>query len=102
MDTITEVRETGSGGRAEQRRLLLAAGSGDTEAFARFYDLTSTRVHELSLLMTRDADAAASLTRSAYLEAWRSAPSYDPYRVGPLAWLLAIVHATGRQACAAA
>lgn len=101
MSTNREVRETGSGGKAEQRRLLLAAGTGDTEAFARFYDLTSARVHELALLMTRDADAAARLTRAAYLEAWRTAPSYDPYRVGPLAWLLAIAQATGRQACAA-
>lgn len=102
MSVSSEVRESGSGGRAEQRRLLRAAGAGDVEAFARFYDLTSARVHALSLLVTRDPGAATELTRAAYLEAWRCASSYDPEQVGPLAWVLSIAHAVGRAAPAAA
>lgn len=102
MGTSSEVREDGSGGRAEQRRLLLAAGAGDAGAFERFYDLTCARVHALSLLVTRDPVAAAGLTRAAYLEAWRCASAYDPEGIGPLAWVLSIAQAVGREARAAA
>lgn len=94
--------EHGSGGKSEQRRLLAAVGAGDADALARFYDLTSSRVHALALAVTRDAAAAAELTRRTYLEVWRSASDHDPDAMSPLAWVLSITHALGRSSCAAA
>lgn len=94
--------EHGCGGKSEQRRLLAAVGAGDADALARFYDLTSSRVHALALAVSSDAAIAAELTRITYLEVWRTASDYDPDAMSPLAWLLALTHALGRASCAAA
>lgn len=71
--------------------LLVRAGQGDREAFAGVYDESVCAVYRLALCLTREPDRAADLVRRGYLEAWRTAPRFDPRSARPLPWLLATV-----------
>jgi RNA polymerase sigma-70 factor (ECF subfamily) len=62
--------------------------AGDSEALARLYDRTAASVNGLALRILGDREAAEEVTVDVFLQAWRSATSYDPMRGSPLAWLL--------------
>ncbi|MFC4945024.1 hypothetical protein [Pseudonocardia sp. GCM10023141] len=70
--------------------LLAAAGHGDVDAFAAFYDLTAAMVFGLMRgALGKETDVAEQATARAYLQVWRSAPSFHPSD-GPATALLLI------------
>lgn len=68
-------------------RALLAAGRGDQDAFARFYDATSAHVFSLALEMAHGRQACEDLALESYVEAWRAAPTFDRAHCSAKTWL---------------
>lgn len=58
---------------------LVAAGRGDTDAFAAFYDSTAPRIVGLFHAVVGRLEPAESLTAEVYLTVWRDAPTFDPH-----------------------
>lgn len=79
-------------------RLLVRSGSGDTEAFAELYDRLAPRVFGVVTCLLRDDVASESITREAFIEAWRRAPTYDPSHSSATAWTVVIAHRTAVRA----
>ncbi|HZR82707.1 MAG TPA: sigma-70 family RNA polymerase sigma factor [Candidatus Binatia bacterium] len=70
--------------------LIALCSAGDSSALARLYDRTAAQVNGLALRILSDREAAEEITIDVYLQAWRSAASYDAERGSPLAWLLTL------------
>lgn len=68
--------------------LLVRAGRGDEDAFARFYDLTSGVAYRAMCQRYDDRAAAEAATEALYLRAWDLAPRHAGSGLSPLAWLL--------------
>ena len=58
--------------------LLVAAGRGDLDAFAAFYDRTAPTVFRMLHGVLDHAARAERATEDVYLQLWRAAPSFDP------------------------
>lgn len=58
--------------------LLVAAGRGDLDAFAAFYDLTAPVVFGMLHRVLRHPARAERVTRGIYRHLWRTAPGFDP------------------------
>lgn len=72
--------------------LLSKCARGDESAFARLYDLTSSRMYGLALRVVRNATYAEEVTQEAYLEVWRTSARFDAGRGAALSWLMTITH----------
>ncbi|MGN7134795.1 sigma-70 family RNA polymerase sigma factor [Rhodococcoides corynebacterioides] len=72
--------------------LLVAVGRGDRAAFARFYDLTSSRVYGAVLRVLRDRGFSEECVQDVYLEVWQKAPTFSPSQGSPAAWLVTMAH----------
>jgi len=72
--------------------LLARSARGDEQAFAKLYDLTSSRIYGMVLRVVRDAAQSAEVTQDVYLEVWRQAARFDPAKGGVLPYLLMIAH----------
>lgn len=72
--------------------LLRRVARRDPDAFAAFYDHTRTRVYGLVVRVLRDSGYSEETTQEVYLEAWRTAGSYDPGKGSALSWLLTMAH----------
>jgi RNA polymerase sigma-70 factor (ECF subfamily) len=75
---------------AEPADLIVRCARGDEAALASLYDLTAAQVNGLALRILGDRDTAEEITGDVFLQAWRSAASYDASRGSPIAWLLTI------------
>ena len=64
--------------------LLVAAGHGDLDAFAAFYDRTSPTVFWLLCRAMGRSARAERVTQDVYLKLWRDAPSFAA--TGRSAW----------------
>jgi len=73
-------------------QLLAASARGDEQAFARLYDLTSSRVYGMVLRVVRDPAQSAEVTQDVYLEVWRQSARFDSTKSAVLPWLLMIAH----------
>jgi len=82
--------------------LLKRAARADTEAFAVFYDQTSSRAFGLAVRVVRDRAQAEEVTQEAFLEVWRNAGRYDSSRGSAIGWLLTIVHRKAVDRCRSA
>lgn len=72
--------------------LLRRTATGDEDAFAGLYDLTSARVYGLVLRVIRAPELAAEVTQEVYVEAWRTCARFDPERGSVQAWLCTMAH----------
>src|SRR5579875_1304238 len=72
--------------------LLRRVARRDSEAFAAFYDRTSSRVYGLVTRVLRDAGYSEETTQEVYLEVWRAAQGYDSTKGSALSWVLTIAH----------
>lgn len=81
---------------AATRELLLQAGRGDRDAFARLYDATCGPAYRLALCLVGEANAGEVLVQG-YREAWRAAPRFDPAQGSALAWLLRHVQRVAKE-----
>ena len=70
--------------------LLAAVAKGDAVAFERLYGATCPKLYGVALRILRRHDLAAEVMEQAYLQVWRDAADYDPARLTPLAWMVAI------------
>jgi RNA polymerase sigma-70 factor (ECF subfamily) len=77
---------------AELSSLLEAIGRGDREAFAQFYDATSSRVYGAVLRVLRDRGFTEECVQDVYLEVWQKAPSFSRASGSPSAWLITMAH----------
>ncbi len=80
---------------AESRELaviLANVAGGDQSAFAEFYDRTSSRVYGMVLRVHRDPGFSEEAVQEVYLQAWKSADSFDPAKGSALSWLLTLAH----------
>ena len=77
---------------ADLDALLRRVAQRDRDAFAAFYDQTSSRVYGTVLRVLRDPGYSEETTQEIYLQVWRTAESYDPASGSPLAWLLTLAH----------
>lgn len=97
MDDLTST--TASAGAPDRARpnprldyALRRAASGDTEAFTRVYDATSSRVFGICLEMLRDRASAEEVTVETYVRVWATAGRFDPDREHAMSWILGIAH----------
>jgi RNA polymerase sigma-70 factor (ECF subfamily) len=67
--------------------LVRRMAGGDREAFAAFYDAYSPLAFGLIRRVVGDPDEAADVLQEVFLELWRAAPTYDPRRGTPEAWV---------------
>lgn len=68
--------------------LIARCAGGDQGALATLYDATAAQVNGLALRILGDRELAEEITGDVFLQAWRSAASYDAQRGSPIAWLL--------------
>ena len=68
--------------------LLQRVARGDEDAFERLYDLVAPLVHGVVLGVVRNPALAEEVTQEVLVEAWRTAPRFDPERGSARSWLL--------------
>jgi hypothetical protein len=68
--------------------LLQAAGRGDFDAFASFYDRTAPAVFNHLHHVLGDTAAAERATVRVYVRVWRTAPVFDPAVMSGASFLL--------------
>lgn len=73
-------------------RLLELTAGGDLDAFSRFYDLMSPRVHGLALRILRDSGYAEETVQEVFLQVWQQAANYSPALGSVHSWVLTIAH----------
>jgi RNA polymerase sigma-70 factor (ECF subfamily) len=74
----------------EMAAWIAAMARGDAQAMRKLHDATLGRVYGLALRIVRTREAAEEVAVDVYLQAWRSAHTYEALRGAPLAWLLTI------------
>lgn len=70
--------------------LIHALAAGDEQALARLYDAYGAIVYSLALRITGTPADAEDVTQEVFMQAWRSASTFDASRGNPAAWLLMI------------
>jgi RNA polymerase sigma-70 factor, ECF subfamily len=61
--------------------------AGDERAFAALYDATSPMIFGLLVRLLGDRTRAEEVAQEVYMQAWRSADSFDPSRGSAWSWL---------------
>jgi RNA polymerase sigma-70 factor (ECF subfamily) len=67
--------------------LLRGTAAGDRRSFAELYDETSPYVFGVLLRMLADREQAEEVAQEVYLQAWRTAGSFDERRGSGWTWL---------------
>lgn len=65
---------------------------GDQAALEQLYDLTVGKIYSITLHITNHQALAEETVNDVYLQAWRSASSYEPERAAPLSWLMMLTY----------
>jgi len=68
--------------------LIAGIARGDRGDFERFYDAYAALAFGLIRRILRDPEAAKEVLQEVFWQIWRDAPSYDPSRGSPEAWLV--------------
>jgi RNA polymerase sigma-70 factor, ECF subfamily len=68
--------------------LLQRVARGDEPAFEQLYDLVAPMVHGVILGVVRNPALAEEVTQEVLVEAWRTAPRFDPARGTARSWLV--------------
>jgi RNA polymerase sigma factor (sigma-70 family) len=69
---------------------LLATGLGNRRAFRQVYQMTSAKLFGICLRICGERQTAEDVLQEVYLTIWRRAPSFEPSRGSPIAWLATI------------
>jgi RNA polymerase sigma-70 factor (ECF subfamily) len=77
-----------SGRSSEAAALVGRIAQGDRDAFSRFYDACAGRALGVIRRILRDPSASEEVLQEVFWQVWRDAPSYDPRRGSPEAWVL--------------
>jgi RNA polymerase sigma-70 factor (ECF subfamily) len=70
--------------------LIEAMARGESQALATLYEAALGRVYGLALRIVRTREAAEEVAIDVFVQAWRTAATYDALRGAPLTWLLTI------------
>lgn len=68
--------------------LIVRIAEGDETAFSQFYDRYAGLAFGVIRRVLREKDAAEDVLQEVFWQVWREAPSYDPGRGSPEAWLV--------------
>jgi RNA polymerase sigma-70 factor (ECF subfamily) len=68
--------------------LIAGIARGDRADFERFYDAYAALAFGLIRRILRDPEAAKEVLQEVFWQIWQDAPSYDPSRGSPEAWLV--------------
>jgi RNA polymerase sigma-70 factor (ECF subfamily) len=71
--------------------LLARVATGDRDALRLIYQLQSTRLFGVAVIILRDRSAASDAIQDSFVKIWRRASQFDPVRGQATAWLAAIV-----------
>lgn len=90
MDSLDQVSSQPGGGAEpdDDRDLMGRVSSGDSEAFARLFDLHSPCALGLLVKMLGSRGEAEEVLQEVFLEVWRRAARYDPGRATVRGWVL--------------
>ncbi len=69
---------------------LKAAGQGDEQAFAQFYDLVAPLAFSVVLNIVRNRAMAEEVLQEVFVEIWRLAPRFDPAVGSAKSWTTTI------------
>ena len=72
--------------------LLTQVAEGDQGAFARLYDMLSSRVFGLILRVLVDRSQSEEVLQEVFLEIWQSAGRFAPNKGQGRSWILTIAH----------
>jgi RNA polymerase sigma-70 factor (ECF subfamily) len=75
----------------QQAGLLAAMARGEKAALSALYDQLSGPLYSLAYRMLADPTEAQDLIQDIFLQAWRTAGSYDPGRGSVFSWLATLV-----------
>lgn len=75
---------------AELVWLLASVAKGDEAAFERLYAATRAKLYGVVLRILRRPGLASETLQDAYLRIWTEAARFDPARVSPVTWMVAI------------
>lgn len=87
-----DVPEDGANPVDHVAELLQSVASGDQQAFARLYDMLSSRVFGLILRVLVDRSQSEEVLQEVFLEIWQSAAKFAPNRGQGRSWVLTIAH----------
>ena len=73
--------------REELNRLLIDTGRNDQKAFARLYELTSSKLFGVCLRMLRDRGEAEDALQETYTAVWRRAAAFDAAKASAITWM---------------
>jgi RNA polymerase sigma-70 factor (ECF subfamily) len=76
----------------EEREMVAAAISGDTQAFAWLYDRYLDRIYRHVYYRVGHQSDAEDLTQQVFMQAWRAIRRYRQTDVPFLSWLFTITH----------
>ena len=76
-----------AGSDHDDRTLVAAIATGDSEAMARLYDRHRLRVYRFTLRYVPDSAAAEDLTNDVFIDVWRQAGRYEG-RAKVSTWIL--------------
>src|SRR5438132_13959521 len=71
-----------------EHQLMRSFATGDGAAAERLYDLYSSRIYGLGLVMLGNEAAAEDLVQDTMVKVWRNAERYDPARGSLDTWIL--------------
>lgn len=72
--------------------LLVGIASGDQSAFARLYDMMSSRVFGLILRVLVNRSQSEEVLQEVFLEIWQSADRFAPNKGQGRSWVMTIAH----------
>lgn len=75
----------------EQAALLSSMARGEKAALSALYDQLSGPLYSLAYRMLADPTEAQDLIQDIFLQAWRTAGTYDPSRGSVFSWLATLV-----------
>lgn len=76
----------------EDGAVLAAIARKDPAAMETFFDRYRVLCYSLALRVLADPQDAEDVVQEAFVNVWRSAPTYRPDASSPRSWLLSIVH----------
>lgn len=76
--------------QADLYGMLKNMAIGDSQACSEFYAATITRIFGVIIHVTGNQERAEAVATDVYLQAWRTAASYDAQLTTPLSWLVMI------------
>ena len=89
---VFEATGTATDVNSQLTGLLELMASGDQQAFAEFYRLTSRRVFGMAKRVLIDPDLSEDATQEVFIQVWQGAAKFDRSAGTPLAWLMTIAH----------